>query len=625
MYGVRLSSINTLVKGYLLTRTPNSTSKLKEPTMNKVSVLSESADKEEKHPSDVVEEDDVSTPMDEVQTPTSRNIEDPSAAFTSAAPHQDQGSKPSIKLDVDVDVVDQSKASIQKDALKEDCPTPPTPPLPETTRGVAKRLSTSVEHVDLEYSLGSLDAHPPYKRMCSSETKRKLHSLPIPPIKSAADALKPKFWRDAAAVSEYNIASSSFDVANEEGGSSPLSVEDDERKANNKAPTSVLEQRLSSETQHSIEAAVAASILSEGDSTPATPPISDDKNEDLESKKGEENVKEVQIDDFDRQVEMRDTSGDKDLDSNISSAGSLVDAFVLEEEYSRPFPPAPPSTPAAQKDSYHLLPYQAGAAGGELGYSIEFRRAQAPLDGTSSTPPQGSIVTTSTVLPSFVDPEAPTPLPDRKPPSKSSQNDSSTPDIAGDTTERRRGANATPAAEKRPPTLAKKTDFDKWDVGDRYELKRVLGRGSYGEVAQAVDLHSVVSQQKNPENDSDPQSQNINPHRSSTYVAVKKISKAFDQEVDAIRLFREMHILRRLRGHECVIQLIDVVQPRSSDLKHFNDLYLVFEYVDTDLYKLIMSPQYLTSEHIQTFLYQMLVGLKYIHSSSVIHRDLKPA
>ena len=47
--------------------------------------------------------------------------------------------------------------------------------------------------------------------------------------------------------------------------------------------------------------------------------------------------------------------------------------------------------------------------------------------------------------------------------------------------------------------------------------------------------------------------------------------------------------------------------------------------VDTDLYKLILSPQYLTTQHIQTFLYQMLVGLKYIHSFSVIHRDLKPA
>jgi len=72
-----------------------------------------------------------------------------------------------------------------------------------------------------------------------------------------------------------------------------------------------------------------------------------------------------------------------------------------------------------------------------------------------------------------------------------------------------------------------------------------------------------------------------------------------------------------------VIKLLDVVQPTSFE--EFRDLYLVFEYVDTDLYKLIMSPQYLTTEHIQTFLYQLLTGLEYIHSFSVIHRDLKPA
>lgn len=147
-------------------------------------------------------------------------------------------------------------------------------------------------------------------------------------------------------------------------------------------------------------------------------------------------------------------------------------------------------------------------------------------------------------------------------------------------------------------------DFSEWAVGGRYKLIRMLGRGSYGEVAQAQDLYQ---------------------EQTDAYVAIKRIQSPFDQEVDAVRLFREIHILRKLRGHDCVIQLLDIIQPPSEDLNDFHDLYLVFEYVDTDLYKLIMSPQYLTTEHIQTFLYQMLTGLKFIHSASVIHRDMKPA
>lgn len=224
------------------------------------------------------------------------------------------------------------------------------------------------------------------------------------------------------------------------------------------------------------------------------------------------------------------------------------------------------------------------------------------------------------------------------------------------------------AAAERAKKRQRKThtdNFDAWEVGKRYQLMRILGRGSYGEVAQAKDLAyrpaqsptnfppghpSHVHEQHHPAEPEDTHDYPDN-HGHGPYVAVKRIAGAFDQEIDAVRLYREMHILRRLKGHDCIINLLDVVEPmkvkriepssmsassiqgqeeeeqhqKYPDLANFRDLYLVFDYVDTDLYKLIMSPQYLTTEHIQTFLYQMLVGVKYIHSAHCIHRDIKPA
>jgi hypothetical protein len=476
-------------------------------------------------------------------------------------------------------------------------------------------LSSSAEHVNLEYSLGSLetDTSPRPTKRPRVEHQHHHQHIGSSTLESAADALAPQFWNDGASVNEDNVPSRSFDVADDDlvGGSSPFanaqSSSEDSPAGKILQMDEAVEKSINEAEDVMNTAIMAADVLDEDEvETPKAGPspskVSTPKPTTSDAKADEVDYGKLKSSDNNDQIDSK---------SDISSASSLVDSYQEDDE-SRPFPPAPPSTPATAKDMYQPLPFQLDTAAGSLEYSVELKKgSDHPTPPNISATPRGP-----PLMPehSFEDDIA-TPMPTGRSYSAATaetpRDGDETPDISGDLTERRQGQEH----KKGQIKLARKTDFEQWDVGDRYELKRILGRGSYGEVAQAVDRHAVALQERAM---SQQQAQpNLPPHfRNSTYVAVKKISKPFDQEVDAVRLYREMHILRRLRGHDCIIQLVDVVQPRSSDLSLFNDLYLVFEYVDTDLYKLIMSPQYLTTEHIQTFLYQMLVGLKYIHSSS---------
>ncbi|XP_044481240.1 mitogen-activated protein kinase homolog MMK2-like isoform X1 [Mangifera indica] len=105
-------------------------------------------------------------------------------------------------------------------------------------------------------------------------------------------------------------------------------------------------------------------------------------------------------------------------------------------------------------------------------------------------------------------------------------------------------------------------------------------------------------------------------------VAIKKIGNAFDNRIDAKRTLREIKLLRHM-SHENVIAIQDIIRPPKKDT--FNDVYIVYELMDTDLHQIIRSNQPLTDDHCQYFLYQLLRGLKYVHSANVLHRDLKPS
>jgi mitogen-activated protein kinase 1/3 len=106
-------------------------------------------------------------------------------------------------------------------------------------------------------------------------------------------------------------------------------------------------------------------------------------------------------------------------------------------------------------------------------------------------------------------------------------------------------------------------------------------------------------------------------------VAIKKIHRAFDDLIDAKRILREVKLLRHFR-HENIIGLRDLAGPCDTHTP-FDDIYIVLDFMETDLHKIIYSKNELTDEHIQYFIYQILKALKFIHSAHVIHRDLKPS
>ncbi|KAG9352211.1 hypothetical protein JZ751_020624 [Albula glossodonta] len=143
-----------------------------------------------------------------------------------------------------------------------------------------------------------------------------------------------------------------------------------------------------------------------------------------------------------------------------------------------------------------------------------------------------------------------------------------------------------------------------FDLGPRYMDLKPLGYGGNGLVFSAVD------------NDCDKR------------VAVKKIVLTDPQSVK--HALREIKIIRRL-DHDNIVKVFETLGPSGrqlaedvNSLTEVNSVYIVQEYMETDLCKLLEQGP-LSEGHARLFMYQLLRGLKYIHSANVLHRDLKPA
>jgi len=106
------------------------------------------------------------------------------------------------------------------------------------------------------------------------------------------------------------------------------------------------------------------------------------------------------------------------------------------------------------------------------------------------------------------------------------------------------------------------------------------------------------------------------------FVALKKIRLEIESEGVPSTAIREISLLKELE-HPGIVQLLDVVH---ADQK----LYLVFEYLDKDLKKLMddhakeSGGAGLPEPLAMSYLKQLLEGIAYCHQHRVLHRDLKP-
>ena len=102
--------------------------------------------------------------------------------------------------------------------------------------------------------------------------------------------------------------------------------------------------------------------------------------------------------------------------------------------------------------------------------------------------------------------------------------------------------------------------FDGWLSGGRYQLNRVLGKGSYGEVGEATDIQT------------------------GRKVAIKRMQSIFDEITDAKRVYREMHILRLVRrkftSRACFIVCINILSYSYYERYIFIYIY-IYIYIPT--------------------------------------------
>ncbi len=127
---------------------------------------------------------------------------------------------------------------------------------------------------------------------------------------------------------------------------------------------------------------------------------------------------------------------------------------------------------------------------------------------------------------------------------------------------------------------------------EKYNTLKQLGDGTFGSVLLANVKHT------------------------GEQVAIKKMKKKYYSWEECMSL-REIKSLQKIR-HPNIVRLKEVI-------REDNNLYMIFEFMNENLYELMKKRDHLFPENIiKNIIFQILSGLAYMHRYGFFHRDLKP-
>nr|QYW07105.1 cyclin-dependent kinase like 6 [Dimocarpus longan] len=129
---------------------------------------------------------------------------------------------------------------------------------------------------------------------------------------------------------------------------------------------------------------------------------------------------------------------------------------------------------------------------------------------------------------------------------------------------------------------------------DSYDKLAKVGQGTYSNVYKARDRDT------------------------GKIVALKKVRFDTSEPASVRFMAREILVLQKL-DHPNVIKLKGLATSRMQ-----YSLYLVFDYMQTDLTRVICRPgQRLTQPQVKRYMQQLLAGLEHCHKRGILHRDIK--